>query len=84
MTIVKFCLDCERELDLGPGPKIKERLRCPHCGVMLEVINLDPVELDWVYDGPVTDSTVLDNWWSTKETLSNSLDPKMTPKVLDP
>lgn len=67
MRIIKFCLDCEREIDLGPSPKIKQRLTCPHCRVTLEVINIDPLELDWVYDGPVTDPKVIDDWWSVNK-----------------
>ena len=27
-----------------------QRLCCPHCGVYLEVISEDPLELDWAYD----------------------------------
>ena len=63
MRVVKFCMDCEREIDLGLSPKLKQRLTCPHCGVKLEIISINPVELDWVYDGPITDSNVLGDWW---------------------
>jgi len=27
-----------------------QRLNCPYCDADLEVINVDPLELDWVYD----------------------------------
>ena len=67
MSVIKYCLDCEREIDLGSSPTLKQRITCPHCDVKLEVINVDPLELDWVYDGPVMDPNLFDNWWSANK-----------------
>ena len=50
MSVTTFCLDCDREIDLGPDPQVEQRIRCPHCEVELEVINLEPLELDWIYE----------------------------------
>lgn len=47
-----FCPDCDEEIRLGPTPKIGQRVTCPDCGAELEVIEVDPLELDWAYDGP--------------------------------
>jgi lysine biosynthesis protein LysW len=44
-----FCPDCEGEITLDPRVVLGHRLICPHCGVDLEVIHLDPVWLDWTY-----------------------------------
>lgn len=52
-----YCLDCERIIDLGNEPVSGQRVKCPSCEVVLEVINTNPLELDWIYDGPVTWST---------------------------
>jgi lysine biosynthesis protein LysW len=30
--------------------KIGQAMTCPYCDAELEVIDLDPVELDWAYD----------------------------------
>jgi len=27
-----------------------QKMTCPHCDAWLEVIELDPVELDWAYE----------------------------------
>jgi lysine biosynthesis protein LysW len=35
---------------LNPTPKVGKGLTCPHCGADLEVIGVDPVELDWAYE----------------------------------
>jgi hypothetical protein len=47
---VTFCLDCERKIDLGADPRVGQRVRCLYCEVELEVINLEPLELDWIYE----------------------------------
>jgi alpha-aminoadipate carrier protein LysW len=44
------CPDCDGDIILSPAPKVGKRLTCRHCGADLEVIGVDPVELDWAYD----------------------------------
>ncbi len=65
-----FCLDCDRIIDLGATPAQGQRIRCPACEVVLEIINLEPLELDWVYDGPTTWSNVLNQFQGTPPTNS--------------
>ncbi|GAB4436846.1 MAG: hypothetical protein Kow0031_18630 [Anaerolineae bacterium] len=52
-------------IDLGATPTAGQRVRCPNCEVVLEIINTDPLELDWVYDGPVTWSYLLNKYQTT-------------------
>jgi len=40
------CPECETEIALEDGTIIGEIIVCPDCGVDLEVISLDPIELD--------------------------------------
>ncbi|UCC65702.1 MAG: lysine biosynthesis protein LysW [Anaerolineae bacterium] len=42
-------------MELWPLLKVGEELTCPHCEADLEVISLDPVELDWAYIPPADD-----------------------------
>ena len=44
------CPDCDGDIILNPTPKVGKGLTCPHCGADLEVIGVDPVELDWAYE----------------------------------
>lgn len=60
---IKYCLDCEHEIDLGSHPEVGQKITCPNCGVRLEVLNLEPLELDWVYDGPVINMKLFDADW---------------------
>jgi lysine biosynthesis protein LysW len=46
---VAYCLECRKSIDLGARPHEGQRLICSECGARLEVINLKPLELDWVY-----------------------------------
>jgi alpha-aminoadipate carrier protein LysW len=47
-----FCPNCDGEIRLGPQPRIGQRVTCPDCDTELEIIELDPPELDWIYEGP--------------------------------
>lgn len=50
--ITAKCLDCGHEIDLGAGAWLGQLIRCQNCGAELEIINVDPLELDWVYLEP--------------------------------
>jgi lysine biosynthesis protein LysW len=45
-----YCPDCDGRIVLNTTPRIGKRLVCPHCDAELEIIDLDPIELDWVYE----------------------------------
>jgi alpha-aminoadipate carrier protein LysW len=45
-----YCPDCDGKIVLNPHAKLGQKLSCPHCEAELEVIGVDPVELDWAYD----------------------------------
>jgi alpha-aminoadipate carrier protein LysW len=55
-----YCPDCGEEVNLGVHPKEGQSVTCPNCGADLEVISLEPLELDWAYDD-------LDEEWETSE-----------------
>ena len=44
------CPSCGSKVNLGPKPKMGQRTVCSACDTELEVVWLDPVELDWPYD----------------------------------
>ena len=41
------CIECAAQLDLAPDLELGEIVVCPDCGVELEVIDLDPIMLDF-------------------------------------
>lgn len=69
---VVACPDCGQKIDLGSQPKLGQEVTCPYCEADLEVISLDPLELDWAYIEPATDEDDwddLDDWddWEDDE-----------------
>ena len=44
-----FCPDCDGEIILNPQTRLGHKLVCPHCDADLEVIRVDPIELDWAH-----------------------------------
>jgi alpha-aminoadipate carrier protein LysW len=53
-TIVKknvaFCPDCGQKITLSGDARLGQEVICPHCDAELEVVEMDPLELDWIYD----------------------------------
>lgn len=44
------CPDCSKPIRLDGTPQVGRRVTCPSCMAFLEVINLNPIELDWAAD----------------------------------
>ena len=61
------CPGCGRTVRLGADSKEGQRLGCPHCGDFLEIINLEPPELDWVFDDFEPDWEPDDEDWDGAE-----------------
>jgi lysine biosynthesis protein LysW len=47
---VAVCPDCGETIDMASHPKIGQRVTCRNCDEILEVVDVNPVELDWAYD----------------------------------
>jgi len=49
---VATCPDCGRKIAVDPQLQVGDEIICSHCDAELEVVSLDPVELDWLYLEP--------------------------------
>lgn len=47
---IAICPSCGEDIKMRGNSKIGQAVTCPYCDAELEVIDLDPVELDWAYD----------------------------------
>lgn len=63
---IAFCLDCGHPVSLEPQPVEGQRMTCSNCGAQLELLSLDPLELDWAYLAPIVD----DEDWKKQEAVS--------------
>ena len=48
-----YCIECERAISLDSRPIEGEIIMCSNCGTDMEVIGVEPTELDWVFLEPV-------------------------------
>jgi lysine biosynthesis protein LysW len=55
--VMALCPDCGQIVELEE-PEEGQLLSCPTCRARLEVLNLEPLELDWAYNEP----QLLDVW----------------------
>ena len=46
---VADCPDCGERISLGSRPREGQQLTCSECGALLEIISLQPLELDWAF-----------------------------------
>jgi alpha-aminoadipate/glutamate carrier protein LysW len=44
------CPECDEDIRIPGKPRLGQRVSCQHCGAQLELVELDPLELDWVYE----------------------------------
>ena len=58
---VSNCIGCNTEIRFRQSPKIGMLVSCDECGAELEVVWLDPLELDWPF---------IDDWDEDEEALS--------------
>ena len=42
---------CGVHIEVGKKPQVGKRVICPSCDEILEIVWLDPIELDWAIDG---------------------------------
>jgi lysine biosynthesis protein LysW len=59
-----YCPECDEKIRVPGKPRLGQRFTCFNCGAELEVINLDPVEIDWAFDEPEDDE---DLEWDEEE-----------------
>jgi lysine biosynthesis protein LysW len=59
------CPECDSRIALGTNPKQGQFIECPECSEMLEVISLNPLELDYALGGE--DWEELEEWEEEEE-----------------
>ncbi len=45
-----YCPACDNDIVFATRPKISQMCRCTNCDTELEVVDLDPLTLDWIYE----------------------------------
>ena len=59
------CLSCGDEIRITRPHKIGELVTCAECGTELEIVWLDPLELDWPF---------IDDDWDEEEEVTSLYD----------
>ncbi len=47
---VAVCPDCGEKITLRGTIRLGREVICPNCDAELEVVETEPLELDWIYD----------------------------------
>jgi DNA-directed RNA polymerase subunit RPC12/RpoP len=66
-TAMAPCPDCGRMVNVGSQPREGLQFTCPNCGARLEIINLEPLELDWAFSDFEPDWEPDEEVWEEEE-----------------
>ena len=79
-----YCLDCARSIRVSDVAQIGDPVFCPHCASEFEVIDLDPIDIEWSNsasnpgDGDqYADYVDEDIAWSEQDLLDGDADEEM-------
>ncbi len=64
---VASCPGCGWMINPGSQPKEGQQLTCSNCGAYLEIINLEPIELDWAFTEFESDWDPDEEMWEEEE-----------------
>lgn len=68
-----ICPECDGGIGLGRRLRLGQRVLCPHCCTVIEVISVLPLELDWAYEYDEDESEgSLEDVWSRKLGIAGS------------
>lgn len=67
MTAKAICPACGEWVSLSGQPKLGQFVTCAPCETELEVVEVDPVELDWAYYDDIDDDEDWDEEWDDED-----------------
>jgi hypothetical protein len=44
------CLNCSEDIYVGGNPKVGNFVTCKNCDSLFEIVDLEPISIDWPYD----------------------------------
>lgn len=58
-----YCTECSGNINLGKKPRKGQAAYCQKCGASMVVVNLSPIELEWLNEA---DRREMDEWITFK------------------
>ncbi len=56
-----ICPSCDEDVRIMGRPRLGQIISCPRCGSKLEVVSVNPVELDWAFEDDELEEDELDD-----------------------
>jgi hypothetical protein len=79
-----FCPECETRILVPRTLRLGDQLDCPECGDLLEVIGLQPLELDYAYEPGEEELGLAEDWdWKGDEKDEDELEGEVELDELD-
>jgi lysine biosynthesis protein LysW len=68
-----ICLGCDEDIRFPGRPRLGQMVTCHRCGAHLQVIDVNPLELDWMFDEEDLEDDELENEEEFEEEMAEHL-----------
>jgi lysine biosynthesis protein LysW len=65
--MIAECPECETQIPLPPDTELWDLVECPNCGTHLEVVELEPPELDYALEEEEWEEEEDEEWLDEEE-----------------
>ena len=56
------CIDCGCKSVIKGQIELGQELVCPECETWMQIVSLEPIEVDWIYEEPDDDQEEQEDW----------------------
>lgn len=70
---IAICLGCDEDIRFPGRPRLGQAVTCHRCGARLEIVDVNPLELDWSSQSDDTDEDELENELGFEDEMADYL-----------
>jgi len=70
---IAICLGCDEDIRFSGRPRLGQMIVCHRCGAQLKVVDVNPLELDWTFEGDDADEDELENEQEFEDEMAEHL-----------
>ena len=70
---IATCWGCDEDIRFPGRPRLGQTVTCYRCGARLEIVDANPLELDWSFQGDDTDEDELENALGFEDEMADYL-----------
>jgi alpha-aminoadipate carrier protein LysW len=80
---IATCVECDEEIELSGRLQLGQMVLCDSCGARLEIVSVNPLEVDWAYEDDEDDDDWDDEPLGDEATGESDLDDEFDDDLAD-